>query len=103
MVSHSLTLIHTDKQAGPTALGLKGSDTWIHKDSQGHTGTRKDSQELTGTHKDSQGLTGTHMVSDSLTLIHTDKQAGPTKPGVKGSDTRFHNDSRGLTGTHKHS
>ena len=71
---HSLTLIHTDKQAGPTAQGLKGSDTRIHKDSQGHTGTRKDSEGLTGPHKDSQGLTGPHMVSHSLTLIHTGRR-----------------------------
>ena len=72
---NSLTLIHTDKQAGPTEPGVKGSDTRIHKDSQGHTGTHRDSQGLTGTHRDSQGLTGTHKDSQgltALTLTHTD-------------------------------
>ena len=91
MVSHSLTLIHTDKQAGPTAPGVKGSDTRIHKDSKGHRVTHREAQGLTVTHRDSQGLTGTHKISQglaaphmgshSLTLIHTDKQAGPTKVG----------------------
>ena len=75
MVSHSLRLIHTDMHAGPTAPGVKGSDTRIHKDSQGHTGTHRDSQGLTGTHKDSQGLTGIHKDSQGLTeftLTHID-------------------------------
>ena len=106
MVSHSLTLIHTDKQAGPTAPGVKGSDIRIHKDSQGHTGTHRDSQGLTGTHnqrrrgsrgqtygftrihRDTQGLTGTRKDSQGLTGTLGDSQ------GL----TRIHRDSR-----HSHS
>ena len=110
MVPHSLTLIHSDKQAGPTEPGVKGSDTRTHKDSQGHTGTHRDSQGLTGSHRDSQGLTGTHTRthrdsrhSHSLTLIHTEKEAGPTAPGLKWSDTRTHKDSQGHTGIHRNS
>ena len=52
MVSHSFTLSHTDDQAGPTKLGLKGSGTCTHKDSQGI----RDSQGLARMHRDPQGL-----------------------------------------------
>ena len=72
---NSLTLLHTDKPAGPTAPGVKESDTRIHKDSQGHRNsqglarTHRDSQGLSGAHRDSQGLTGTHGIH---THSHTD-------------------------------
>ena len=68
---NSLTVIHTDKQAGPTEPGLKGSDT----DSLGFTGTHRDSQGLARIHRDSQGLSGTHKDSQGLTaftLAHID-------------------------------
>ena len=76
--THSLTLIHTDKQAGPTAPGVKeasgtngaGGQGVRHTDSQGFTGTHRDSQGLARTHRDSQGLSGAHRDSQGLTGTH---------------------------------
>ena len=104
---NSLTLIHTDKQAGPTAPGGVR-----HTDSQGFTGTHRNSQGLARTHRDSQGLSGTHWDT------HTSER--PTGPGLTGfkhtdsqgfTDThmdsqglaRTHRDSQGLAGTHRDS